>query len=62
MNVKVKAGLLTLLVILAIVGLIGFYCAIGALLGAKWLLVFLSIFAVVCIYNVALGWLKDNKK
>lgn len=62
LNIKVKAGLLTLLVILAIGGLIGFYCAICALLGAKWLLVFLSIFAVVCIYNVALGWLKDNKK
>ena len=62
MNIKVKAGLLTLLVFLAIAGLIGFFTVIDALLGADWLLVFLIIFAVVCIYNVALGWLKDNKK
>lgn len=62
MNIKVKAGLLTLLVFLAIAGLIGFFTVIDALLGTDWLLVFLSIFAVVCIYNVALGWLKDNKK
>lgn len=62
MNVKVKAGLLTLLIILAIVGLIGFYCVIGALLGAGWLLVFLGVFAVVCIYNAALGWLKERDK
>lgn len=51
-----------MLVFLAIAGLIGFFTVIDALLGADWLLVFLSIFAVVCIYNVALGWLKDNKK
>lgn len=62
MNIKVKAGLLTLLVFLAIAGLIGLFTVIDALLGVDWLLVFLSIFAVVCIYNVALGWLKDNKK
>lgn len=62
MNIKVKAGLLTLLVFLAIAGLIGFFIVIDALLGVDWLLVFLIIFAVVCIYDVALGWLKDNKK
>lgn len=62
MNIKVKAGLLTLLVFLAIAGLIGFFIVIDDLLGADWLLVFLSIFTVVCIYNTALGWLKDTKK
>lgn len=62
MNIKVKAGLLTLLVFLTIAGLIGFFIAIVALLGVDWLFVFLSIFVVVCIYNAALGWLKDNKK
>ena len=62
MNIKVKAGLLTLLVFLAIAGLIGFFIVIDALLGVDWLLVFLSIFVVVCIYNAALGWLKDTKK
>lgn len=62
MNIKVKAVLLTLLVFLAIAGLIGFFIVIDALLGVDWLLVFLSIFVVVCIYNAALGWLKDTKK
>lgn len=62
MNIKVKAGLLTLLVFLTTAGLIGFFIAIVALLGVNWLFVFLSIFVVVCIYNAALGWLKDNKK
>lgn len=62
MNIKVKAGLLTLLVFLAIAGLIGFFIVIDALLGVDWLLVFFIIFTVVCIYNVALGWLKVNKK
>lgn len=62
MNIKVKAGLLTLLVILAIAGLIGFFIVIDALLGVDWLLVSLIIFTVICIYNSALAWLKDNKK
>lgn len=62
MNIKVKAGLLTLLVFLAIAGLIGLFIVIDALLGVDWLLVFLSIFVVVCIYNAALGLFKDTKK
>lgn len=62
MNIKVKAGLLTLFVFLAIAGLIGFFIVIIALLGVNWLLVFLSIFTVVCIYNAALEWLKGTKK